>query len=139
MVKEVPSEGLEYIYNMGELIAVILRDNFRSEKVVFLTPGNLSQQLGYHNRKKGEVIRAHKHIYNRREVYFTQETIFIKDGKVRVNFYDSYGKHIGSEVLGKGDIILLCGGGHGFDILEDTVMVEIKQGPYVGDEDKERF
>ncbi|MCS7213387.1 MAG: hypothetical protein NZ927_04110 [Candidatus Calescibacterium sp.] len=139
MVKEIPIEGSEYIYSKGELIAVILRNNFKSEKIVFLTPNNLSQQLGYLPHKKGNIIRAHRHVYNKREVHFTQEMILIKKGKVKVNLYDSQKNYICSETLTEGDIILLCGGGHGFEILEDSVMIELKQGPYTGEEDKERF
>lgn len=139
MVKETPIRGLEYIYDKGEMIAIILRNEFESEKINFLTPNNFSQQLGYLPHKKGDKIKAHRHIYNRREVHFTQEALLIKKGKVKVNLYNSQKLFICSEILTQGDIILLCGGGHGFEILEDSVMIELKQGPYTGESDKERF
>ena len=139
MVKETPKDGLEYIYSEGELIAVILRDRFSSNKIEFLTPDNLSQQLGFLPHKKGDIIQAHRHIYNKREVHFTQEVLFVKKGKVKVNLYNSRKQYISSEILEKGDIILLCGGAHGFEFLEDSILIEIKQGPYTGEKDKERF
>ncbi len=139
MVKEIPAKGLEYIYDKGEMIAIILRNEFESEEINFFTPNNFSQQLGYLPHKKGERIKAHRHIYNRREVHFTQEALFIRKGKVKVNLYNGQKSFICSEILMQGDIILLCGGGHGFEMLEDSVMIELKQGPYTGESDKERF
>jgi hypothetical protein len=41
--------------------------------------------------------------------------------------------------LGPGDLALMVAGGHGFDVREDTVLLEVKQGPYAGLEEKERF
>ena len=91
------------------------------------------------SHKKGHAIVSHTHIINRREILYTQEVLLIKKGKVKVNFYDKEKKFTGAETVSGGDVILLCAGGHGFEILEDTVMIEIKQGPYTGLDDKERF
>ena len=74
-----------------------------------------------------------------REVQFTKEVLFIKSGKVRVDFYDDEKKYIESRVLVSGDVILLAFGGHGFEMLEDSEIIEVKQGPYVGEKDKTRF
>ncbi len=63
----------------------------------------------------------------------------MKKGKVKVNFYNSNKEYVGSEMIASGDVILLCGGGHGFEIIEETIMIEVKQGPYMGVDDKERF
>lgn len=139
MVKEIKEEGLEYIYYEGELYCVILRDNYRSDSIAFFTPNSFSQQLGFLPHKKGDIIKPHRHQISKREILYTQEVLFIKKGKVRVNFYNKEQKYAGSEEIGSGDIILLCGGGHGFEFFEDTVMVEVKQGPYIGIEDKVRF
>lgn len=139
MIKEIKAEGLEYIYHEGELYALIIRNTFESSSITFFTPNSFSQQLGYLPHKKGNIIAPHKHKINKREILYTQEVLFIKKGKVKVNFYDNNHSYIASEILSSGDVILLCGGGHGFEILEDTVMIEVKQGPYVGVDDKERF
>lgn len=139
MIKDITSEGLEYIYHEGELYCIILRDNYRSDSVSFFTPNSFSQQLGYLPHRKGKVIKPHRHKVNKREILFTQEVLFIKKGVIKINFYDNDKKNAGSEILNKGDVILLCGGGHGFEFLEDTVMVEVKQGPYMGEDDKVRF
>ena len=139
MHKETKSPGLEYWYHEGEQYCTILRDSFQSGSISFFTPDEFSQQLGYLPHKKGATIRPHLHKVNRREVLYTNEVLFVKTGRVRVNLYDKAKRFVGSDILEKGDFILLCGGGHGFEILEDTVMIEVKQGPYMGLDDKERF
>jgi len=134
-----PQLGLEHIYNGEELYSVILRDNYASSSIQFFTPDNFSQQLGYLPHKAGNIIKPHLHIQSKREVLYTHEVLFIKKGQVEINFYSNDKEHIGTEVLNGGDVILLCGGGHGFKILKDAVMIEIKQGPFMGLADKERF
>ena len=87
----------------------------------------------------GKVIDPHVHNPLPREVQYTQEVLFIKKGKLRVDFYDDEKKYLDSRILEKGDVILLATGGHGFEVLEEIEMIEVKQGPYAGDEDKTRF
>jgi hypothetical protein len=72
-------------------------------------------------------------------VFYTQEALFIRKGKLRVDFYSQEQEYRTSRVLGAGDVVLLIRGGHGFEVLEDLNMVEVKQGPYAGDMDKTRF
>lgn len=139
MIKEISKEGVEYLYHEGELYSIILRDTLKCESITFFTPDSFSQQLGFLPHKKGNIIEPHRHRITKREILYTQEVLFLKKGKVKVNFYDSNHSYVGSEIVSSGDVILLCGGGHGFNILEDTVMIEVKQGPYVGIDDKVRF
>lgn len=135
-----PSErGLEYIMDEARLLAVILRHSFCHNGIEFFTPNDFSQQLGYMNRPKGYVIEPHVHNPVVREVHFTKEALFIKSGKVRVDFYDDAQNYFESRVLVQGDVILLAFGGHGFEMLEPSEMIEIKQGPYAGEADKTRF
>jgi hypothetical protein len=91
------------------------------------------------NRPAGYQIPPHVHNPVPREVIWTQEVLFIKSGKVRADFYDDDKNYLESRILEKGDVILLAGGGHGFEMLEESEMIEIKQGPYCGDKDKTRF
>jgi mannose-6-phosphate isomerase-like protein (cupin superfamily) len=91
------------------------------------------------NRPEGYVIKPHVHNIVSREVHYTNEVLFIKSGKVRVDFYGANQGYRESRVLERGDIILLICGGHGFEMLEPTEMIEVKQGPYVGEQDKVRF
>jgi mannose-6-phosphate isomerase-like protein (cupin superfamily) len=85
------------------------------------------------------VIPPHVHNPVPREVQFTKEVLFIKSGKVRVDFYDDEQNYLESRILSAGDVILLAYGGHGFEMLEQTEMIEVKQGPYAGEADKTRF
>jgi mannose-6-phosphate isomerase-like protein (cupin superfamily) len=95
--------------------------------------------LGYMNRPKGYSIAPHRHNLVERKVSLTQEVLYVKSGKVRVDFYNDEQLYLESRVLEKGDVILLAAGGHGFEMLDDSEMIEVKQGPYCGEEDKVRF
>ena len=129
----------EELYWEDLLLAIIIKSEYKDQGIKFFTPNNLSQQLGYMNREKGYLIDPHIHNHVVRSVEYTQETLFIKSGKLKVNFYDKNQNYLESRILNKGDIILLAYGGHGFEMLEDTEIIEIKQGPYAGPADKTRF
>jgi len=129
----------EEILHQGRLLALILRASFRADGIRFFTPDDFSQQLGYMNRPRGYVIPPHVHNPVERSVHYTKEVLFIRSGKVRVDFYDDAQNYLESRVLGPGDVILLAYGGHGFEMLEPTEMIEVKQGPYAGESDKTRF
>jgi mannose-6-phosphate isomerase-like protein (cupin superfamily) len=133
------TEYIEQIVCNKLQLAIIIRNNFRKEGIEFFTNDNDSQQLGYMNRPKDYEIAPHRHNLVQREVHLTQEVLFIKSGKVRVDFYDNDQHYLESRIVSTGDVILLADGGHGFKMLEPTEMIEVKQGPYVGDEDKVRF
>lgn len=130
---------IETIAHAGNVLAIILRHEHREEGIEFFTPPEYSQQLAYMNRPSGYVIPPHVHNPVPREVKYTNEVLFIKSGRVRVDFYDEKHAYLRSIELEAGDVILLASGGHGFEMLEDTEMIEVKQGPHVGEADKTRF
>lgn len=130
---------LEVIKNGDQTLSVIIRANYSSDGIKFFTPGDFSQQLGYMNRPAGYEILPHRHNLVERKVTLTQEVLYIKSGKVRVDFYDDDQNYLESRVVETGDVILLASGGHGFHMLEASEMIEVKQGPYCGEEDKVRF
>lgn len=135
-----PQPGIEHIM-LGDLtLVVLLRASFRQEGICFFTPGTFSQQLGYMNRPKGYDIPPHDHNAVSRTVEWTQETLFIRSGRVRLDIYaPGTRSYLGSRELHPGDVVLLAHGGHGFHMLEPSEIIEIKQGPYAGDADKTRF
>ena len=130
---------IKRILHSNKLLSIIIRRNFQKEGIEFFTPDDFSQQLAYMKRQKNYVIPPHVHNAVLREVHFTQEVLFIKSGKVRVDFYDDEKNYIKSVILEAGDVILLAAGGHGFEMLEDSEIIEVKQGPYAGEMDKVRF
>lgn len=133
------SNPIEQIEHDGEMLALIVRDEYTRPGVSFFTPSHLSQQLAYMRHPAGKVIDAHVHNPVSRTVAYTQETLFIKRGRLRVDFFDEQQRYLESRELNPGDVILLVKGGHGFEVLEDLEMIEVKQGPYAGDQDKTRF
>lgn len=130
---------IEKIINDGELYAFIIRKDYHAEGIQFFSPDEFPQQIGYMNRPKGYQIQPHVHNPVQRTIVHTQEVLLIRSGKVRVDFYNQGKDYLRSTFLFEGDVILLAGGGHGFEIIEDAEIIEVKQGPYVGERDKIRF
>jgi len=128
----------QIIYN-NKIIAIIIKRSFQRDGIEFFTPEDFSQQLAYMKRPAGYIIKPHVHNIVERKVEYTQEVLFIKKGKVRVDFYDDERNYLKSIILEEGDVILLAHGGHGFEMLEETEIIEVKQGPYAGEMDKVRF
>jgi mannose-6-phosphate isomerase-like protein (cupin superfamily) len=127
------------ITHKESIIAIIIPANYKSDGIEFFTPDSFSQQLAYMSHKKGKTIEAHVHNHNPREVVYTQEVLVMRKGKLRVDFYDNERNYLESRILEAGDVILLASGGHGFEVIEDVEMIEVKQGPYAGENDKTRF
>jgi len=130
---------MEQITHADLILAIIIRSDYCSDGIEFFTPSDFSQQLGYMNRPKGYSINPHIHNPLHRDVEYTKEVLFIKSGKVRVDFFTNDKEYIKSTIVQKGDVLLLAYGGHGFKMIEDSEIIEVKQGPYAGDADKSRF
>ncbi|MEA4935665.1 MAG: hypothetical protein VB102_03370 [Paludibacter sp.] len=130
---------IEQIVIDDNILGIIIRSDYHKEGIAFFTPDDFSQQLGYMNRPKGHVIPPHVHNVVQRNVDLTQEVLFVKSGKVRVDFYNDEKEYLESRILLQGDVVLLAHGGHGFQMLEASEMIEVKQGPFCGELDKVRF
>ena len=130
---------IEHITYNNTLLSIIIRTQYEADGITFFTPDDFSQQLAYMKRGKDYVIPPHVHNAVQRDVCFTQEVLFIKSGCVRVDYYDDNKNYLESRLLHKGDVILLAHGGHGFEMVEESEIIEIKQGPYAGENDKIRF
>lgn len=133
------SPPVEQVCCDGVVLAIIVRAAFKSPGVTFFTPDEFSQQLAYMRHPAGHEIVPHAHHPVERSVPNTQEVLFIRSGVLRVDFFDDARRFVESRVLTAGDTILLAGGGHGFEVLEDLEMLEVKQGPYSAGSDKVRF
>lgn len=133
------SEFIESITYELEPIALIIRSGYDESGIHFFTPPNFSQQVAFMKHPKGHKIAPHIHNLFIRQILYTQEVLFIRRGKIKINLYSSNKEYIDSKVLESGDLILLCGGGHSLEMLEETSIIEVKQGPYAGNEDKTKF
>jgi len=121
----------------GRVAAIIVRNEFHPDGIRFVTPDDYSQQLGYMRRPAGYVIQPHIHLQVDRQASFTQEVLYMRKGRVRVDFYREDESYVDSREISTGDVILLSTGGHGFEMLEESELIEVKQGPYL--DDKRRF
>ena len=129
----------EKLYNQGRLLAIIIKNDYQKAGISFFTPEDFSQQLAYINHPKGKVIKPHKHNLLPRQVIKTQEVLLLKKGILQVDFYNDNNQYLESRIIESGDVILLASGGHGFMALEEIEMIEVKQGPYAGEQDKVYF
>ena len=131
---------IEKIIYKKRLLALIVRGKYRNKKGVnFFTPNNSTQQFGYINHKKKYIIKPHLHKKRLTKIYHTSEVILLLKGVLRVDFYNKFKKYIYSKILKEKDIIMLVHGGHGFKVLKNVEMLEIKQGPYNLIKDKIKF
>ena len=130
-VIKIEHEGLE--------LGAIVRSTYHDSGIGFFSNDKDGLQLGYMNRPDNYVIVPHTHNKIKREVFFTEEILFVRSGMVRVDFYDDKQQYVESHTVRSGDIVILKAGGHGFKVLERADIFEVKQGPYLGAQDKVRF
>jgi len=121
----------------GKIIAIVVKSDFKKDGVNFVSKHDFLLQLGISSYKKGDTIKPHFHIEKEITINKIQEVVHIENGRTIVNLYDLNGKKFKSVELLSGDTIFFVDGGHGFEMLEDTKIIEVKQGPYFGkDKDK---
>ncbi|TET39254.1 MAG: hypothetical protein E3J72_01005 [Planctomycetota bacterium] len=132
-------DHVEKITHDEKVLALIVRKEFRPEKTTFLTPESFNIQLGFVIYPENGEITPHAHKPLKREIIGTAEVLIVQKGKCIVDIYTNQGEPVASSTLAQGDILFLVDGGHGFRMLEDTVLLEVKQGPYIGLDEKERF
>jgi cupin fold WbuC family metalloprotein len=132
-------KGLTVVEKQKAVYAIVLRKNFAHPGPSFFTPGEFSQQLGMLIHSKGKVVKRHRHKLVRREIFRTQEVLVLLQGRIRVELFDDEGAALKTVLLRPGDSILLAQGGHKVTVLADAKIIEVKQGPYAGEDDKEFF
>ena len=132
-------KGLDEIRKDGEIFALVLRREFSQPGPHFFTPGEFSQQLGLLVHPKGRVVKRHRHKLVKREIFRTQEVLVLLEGRIRVELFDDEGGKLKTVRLKAGDSILLARGGHKVTVQDDAKIIEVKQGPYAGFDDKEFF
>ena len=132
-------ETIEKIMDKDEALCILIRHNLIPTQTTFLTPPEYKQQVGFVVYPEGGEIARHTHVPLPRQLVGTSEVLIVKKGRCVIDIYNNAHDLIATRELNEGDLILMVGGGHGFRMLEDTVLLEIKQGPYTGLDEKERF
>jgi hypothetical protein len=141
MSQQQPGNGLEHYRDpvSGDLLAMVVRADFSGGKYNFFTPDDFPLQMGTSFYPAGDRIQPHLHIPQPRQVELVNEYIYVKSGKVELTLYTKEQKPVTKLGLSAGDSLLLTGGGHGFTVLEACQLIEVKQGPYLGMDDKVKF
>lgn len=131
---------IEYVETRGgELLATIISSGVSENGINFVTNNDSEHQVGILQWPQGHIIEAHVHNSLSRTINSTQEVLFVRWGRVRVDLYTSDRTYDCSRILESGDVVFLESGGHGFEILEAAQIIEVKQGPYIGDHEKTKF
>ena len=133
------SPQVEWITRDGRRLACIIRASMAPATTTFLTPNEYKQQVGFVVYPKGGEITRHVHKPLERHLVGTSEVLVVRKGRAEIDVYDDDRTLVDTRELREGDVMLMIAGGHGFRMLEDTVFLEIKQGPYTGIDEKERF
>ena len=128
----------EIIHNK-KLYALVVKSFRKKKGLSFFTKNSYNQQIGYMKHPKDFLIKPHLHSKRITKIFITSEVIVLQKGKLRVDFYNKKKKYLFSVYINKGEIIMLVHGGHGFKIIKDVEMLEIKQGPYLLSSDKVKF
>ena len=122
------------------MLDLIVRGRYINKKgISFFTPKESTQQFGYMRHKKSHIIKPHLHKKRKTRILYTSEVIFLLKGLLRVDFYSKRKNYLFSKILKPKDIIMLVKGGHGFKVLKEVQMIEVKQGPYSLSKDKVKF
>jgi hypothetical protein len=129
----------ESIMHAGSIIAIIVRRDYEVNGINFLSPNDFSLQLGYMKRPQGYQVIPHVHNPVQRQTIGTQEVLFIRQGRIRIDFYSFEENYLESRELSEGDLVLFAGAGHGIEILQEASILEVKNGPYIEGADKGRF
>lgn len=132
-------ENVERITSGGRLLACIIRAEADVEETTFLTPPESNVQVGFVARRAGGEIAPHAHNPVERHIRGTFEVLVVRRGRCEVDFYSADRERVATRELRKGDTVFILEGGHGFRVLEDMVLTEIKQGPYGGLDEKETY
>ena len=132
-------DHVEQITAAGRPLAYIIRASLAPSATTFLTPPEFKQQVGFVVYPKGGEIARHTHVALERNLVGTTEVIVVRSGQCELDVYDDDHILVATRVLAQGDVMIMVGGGHGFRMLEDTVLLEVKQGPYMGGEEKVLF
>lgn len=133
------ASNLEIIAKDGMELCYIVRHELAPDATTFVTPPDYKQQVGFVVYPAGGEVQRHLHLPLERHLVGTSEALFVRKGRCVVDVYDDAKELVASRAVKAGDLVLMVGGGHGFRMLEDTVFIEVKQGPYLDCEEKERF
>jgi hypothetical protein len=132
--------NIEYIKTEDNILTtIIIRREYQPTETTFITNNDLAQQVGFVVYPAGGVIKRHIHKNVDRKNISSSEALIVRQGRLEIDIFDQNKMLLATRELMAGDFVLMVSGGHGFRILEATVLLEVKLGPYAGASDKELF
>jgi hypothetical protein len=130
---------VEIISDKGIPLSYIIRHEIMPESTTFLTPPEFTQQVGFVVYPPGGEVKRHLHLKLERHLTGTSEVLLVREGHCYMDVYNEDRELVATRELRTGDLMLMVGGGHGFRMIEHTVFLEVKQGPFLPVAEKEHF
>jgi hypothetical protein len=133
------ADFVEKISWKGFPLTFIVHASSTPNKTTFITPPEFKQQVGFVVYPAGGEVKRHLHLPLERHLIGTSEVLIVRLGHCLMDIYNEDRELVATRELTTGDVMLMVGGGHGFRMIEDTVFLEVKQGPFMPVEEKEEF
>jgi hypothetical protein len=130
---------LEAIAADGVVLAYLAHQPPVPTETRYMTPDDCNLQVGHVVYAGGTEIPRHMHLPVERHLTTTAEVLLVQRGRCEVDIFGPDRRLVATRELNAGDLLIAVAGGHGFRVFEDTVLLEVKQGPYPGAVEKERF
>lgn len=123
------------VFSEGIVLSRVIEKEDWKEGLSFFSNESDFIQVGTWKYNEGKQLLKHVHNEVYRKIDRTHEVLYVKKGKILAKIYSVEGKYVDEMIVSEGEIIILLNSGHGYTILEDdTQVLEIKNGPYLGAE-----
>ena len=125
----------------NEVLARLVKAEDWNEGLGFYSNDEEVIQVGTWQYDSGKQLMKHIHNEVDRVITRTNEVLYVVSGTVKAFIYDLDENLVEELTVNSGDTLILLDCGHGYEIMADnTKVIEIKNGPYLGAEtDRRRF
>ncbi len=125
----------------NKVFCILYRDEDWVKGLNFITKDSYFLQVGSWWYDKGKILDSHTHNEFERKAFRTQESVYIKQGSMKVTLFSEDQIFLEDFVMNQGDLAVFIYGGHGYEILDDdSKIIETKNGPFTGvEKDKIKF
>ena len=126
----------------GKILARhITQEDIKPGLLSFTNDNEFLQVVTWGHYEKGKYLQDHWHNEFERTALRTYEVVYVVKGAIEARLFDFNLVPVETLVVSQGEMLILLESAHGYTILEeDTTVIEIKNGPFMGvDKDKTKF
>ena len=126
----------------GKILArPIKQEDIKPGLISFSNDDEFLQVVAWGHYEKGKYLQDHWHNKFSRNAERTYEAVYVVKGAIEARLFDLELVPVETLVVNQGEMLILLESAHGYTILEeDTTVLEIKNGPFLGvEKDKTKF